>query len=519
MYKVFIENREVNFRNQSSTLQSNGVIYAKSNESFEKTLLNRILETPENTVVTVLCDSVKKVWKNVLSDCKFIQAAGGIVQREDEFLFIERNNLWDIPKGKLESGESIEIAAQREIEEECGINELHINELICITYHTYFFKNKWHLKETHWFHFLYNGSKQTVCQAEEGITNARWFKRHEFSIVESKTYQSIQFVVNQFLKLYDENIELQKAVQVLTSRDCVAIPTETVYGLAANALSIDAVAKIFELKNRPQTNPLIVHCGSIQQVEQYVSEFPLIAKNLAKQFWPGPLTLLLPKNDKIPDQITAGSNRVGVRIPNHPLTLKLLNKLDFPIAAPSANKYGSVSPTRAEHVKIQFGDQVPLILDGGECNVGIESTIVGFEENEVIIYRLGQITAKQIEKVCGQKANVKNNADEIIMAPGMVKHHYAPKTLLKIVNGNEQIKISEKSGVILFNEQKIAGIPFENQIILAENDDLEEASRKLYGSFYQLDKLNLDVIYMKEFPSDGIGKSLNDRIQRAGMKS
>jgi L-threonylcarbamoyladenylate synthase len=166
-------------------------------------------------------------------------------------------------------------------------------------------------------------------------------------------------------------------------------------------------------------------------------------------------------------------------------------------------------------VKIQFGDQVPLILDGGECNVGIESTIVGFEENEVIIYRLGQITAKQIEKVCGQKANVKNNADEIIVAPGMVKHHYAPKTLLKIVNGNAQIKISEKSGVILFNEQKIAGIPFGNQIILAENDDLEEASRKLYAAFYQLDKLNLDVIYMKEFPSDGIGKSLNDRIQRA----
>jgi L-threonylcarbamoyladenylate synthase len=519
MYKVFIENREVNFRNQSSTLQSNGVIYAKSNESFEKTLLNRILETPENTVVTVLCDSVKKVWKNVLSDCKFIQAAGGIVQREDEFLFIERNNLWDIPKGKLESGESIEIAAQREIEEECGINELHINELICITYHTYFFKNKWHLKETHWFHFLYNGSKQTVCQAEEGITNARWFKRHEFSIVESKTYQSIQFVINRFVRLMDENDKLEKAIQVLTTGECVAIPTETVYGLAANALSIDAVSKIFELKNRPQSNPLIVHCGSIEQVEQYVSEFPLIAKNLAKQFWPGPLTLLLPKNDKIPDQITAGSNRVGVRIPNHPLTLKLLNKLDFPIAAPSANKYGSVSPTRAEHVKIQFGDQVPLILDGGECSVGIESTIVGFEEDKVIVYRLGQITVEQIEEVCGQSVQIQNEAGEIIVAPGMVKHHYAPKTTLKIVDDFTKIELTNRTGIILFNEQKIMGIPSENQLIISEKNNLEEASRKLYDAFYQLDKLNLEVIYMKEFPSDGIGKSLNDRIHRAGMKS
>jgi L-threonylcarbamoyladenylate synthase len=231
------------------------------------------------------------------------------------------------------------------------------------------------------------------------------------------------------------------------------------------------------------------------------------------------LTLLLPKNDKIPDQITAGSNRVGVRIPNHSLTLKLLQKVDFPLAAPSANKYGSVSPTCADHVKIQFGDQVPLILDGGECNVGIESTIVGFEGDEVIIYRLGQITAKQIEKVCGQKANVKNNASEIIVASGMVKHHYAPKTTLKIVDDFTKIELTNRTGIILFNEQKIMGIPSENQLIISEKNNLEEASRKLYDAFYQLDKLNLEVIYMKEFPSDGIGKSLNDRIHRAGMKS
>ena len=519
MYKVFIENREVNFSNKRDQYNSERVIYADTKDSFEKDLLKLIRETPEYTVVTVLCDSVKKVWKNVLSDCKFIQAAGGIVQREDEFLFIERNNLWDIPKGKLESGESIEIAAQREIEEECGIKEMILNELICTTFHTYFFKNKWHLKETHWFHFLYNGSKQTVCQTEEGITSARWFKRHEFSLVESKTYQSIQFVMNQFQRLMDETVELEKAVQVLTTGECIAIPTETVYGLAANALSIDAISKIFELKNRPQTNPLIVHCGSIEQVEQYVSEFPMIAKNLAKQFWPGPLTLLLPKNDKIPVQITAGSNRVGVRIPNHPLTLKLLNKLDFPIAAPSANKYGSVSPTRAEHVKIQFGDQVPLILDGGECSVGIESTIVGFEEDKVIVYRLGQITVEQIEEVCGHSVQIQNEAGEIIVAPGMVKHHYAPKTTLKIVDDFTKIELTNRTGIILFNKQKIMGIPSENQLVISESDDLEEASRKLYDAFYQLDKLNLEVIYMKEFPSDGIGKSLNDRIHRAGMKS
>jgi L-threonylcarbamoyladenylate synthase len=151
--------------------------------------------------------------------------------------------------------------------------------------------------------------------------------------------------------------------------------------------------------------------------------------------------------------------------------------------------------------------------------VGIESTIVGFEGDKIIVYRLGQITVEQIEEVCGQSVQIKNEAGEIIVAPGMVKHHYSPRTTLKIVYDFTQIELTNRTGIILFNEQKIRGIPSENQLILSENDDLEEASRKLYDAFYQLDQLNLEVIYMKEFPSDGIGKSLNDRIHRAGMKS
>jgi L-threonylcarbamoyladenylate synthase len=151
--------------------------------------------------------------------------------------------------------------------------------------------------------------------------------------------------------------------------------------------------------------------------------------------------------------------------------------------------------------------------------VGIESTIVGFEEDKVIVYRLGQITVEQIEEVCGQSVQIQNEAGEIIVAPGMVKHHYAPKTTLKIVDDFTKIELTNRTGIILFNEQKIMGIPSENQLIISEKNNLEEASRKLYDAFYQLDKLNLEVIYMKEFPSDGIGKSLNDRIHRAGMKS
>lgn len=518
MYKVFIENREVNFRNKQEELNAEHVIYVNSNSSFENELVGLIRETPEDKIVTLVCDSEEELWNNLVKSCKFIQAAGGIVQRENEYLFIERNGMWDIPKGKLESGESIEVAAQREIEEECGISGLEINHKICSTYHTYFFKNKWCLKETHWFHFDYSGSKKTVCQQEEGITKASWFTKNEFVEIESRTFQSIRFVLKSFQETIENSIEMDRAIQLLNQGECIAIPTETVYGLAANALSTQAVAKIFTLKNRPQTNPLIVHCGTIEQVKEFVSEFPPMAMKLAIQYWPGPLTLLLPKNDKIPYQITAGSDRVGVRVPNHPLTLELLQKLTFPVAAPSANKYGSISPTRAEHVKIQFGDQVPLILDGGECAVGIESTIVGFEGDKVIVYRLGQITVEQIERVCLTTVYVQNEAGEIIVAPGMVKHHYAPKTTLKIVGDFAQIELTDQTGIILFNEKMISGIPAENQLILCEKNDLEEASRKLYDAFYQLDKLNLAVIYMKEFPSYGIGKSLNDRIHRAGMK-
>jgi L-threonylcarbamoyladenylate synthase len=519
MYKVFIENREVNFINNKDFFCDGLLLKLESNSSLLYDLVPKIKQFDEFQILNILVDLDTIDLRSLFKDFIFIEAAGGIVQDKNEFLFIKRNGFWDIPKGKLDIGESFEIAAEREIQEECGLSYLSLNEFICSTFHTYFFKNQWYLKETKWYHFELDGKRETKCQVEEGITETKWVNHDNFSFIENQTFNSIKYVVKSFENLMNTNDKLREAIDLLNLNRVVAIPTETVYGLAANALSESAVDQIFNLKNRPQTNPLIVHCGSVHQVEKLVSDFPDSARKLAETFWPGPLTLLLPKNSQIPHKITAGSARVGVRIPNHPLTLKLLNKLDYPLAAPSANKYGSTSPTCAEHVQIQFKNEVPLVLDGGPCQVGIESTIVGFEDDNIIVYRLGQITPEEIEAVCGQDVYVQNEAGEIIVAPGMVKHHYAPKTLLKIVYENSQIEKSNKSGVILFNEKMLNDIPLENQVLLAENDNLLEASRNLYRAFYQLDYLNLEVIFIKPFPNVGIGISLNDRIRRAGMKA
>lgn len=183
--------------------------------------------------------------------------------------------------------------------------------------------------------------------------------------------------------------DLDKALQLLESGELVAIPTETVYGLAANALNSRAVAKIFEAKNRPSFDPLIVHVASLQHAKKYTTGFPLQAEALARRFWPGPLTLLLPKTSDVPDIVTAGLDRVGLRCPAHPLTISLLAHASFPLAAPSANPFGYISPTTSQHVQDQLGNSVSYIIDGGPSRVGIESTIVGWEDNEPIIYRLG----------------------------------------------------------------------------------------------------------------------------------
>ena len=221
-------------------------------------------------------------------------------------------------------------------------------------------------------------------------------------------------------------VDIEQAAAFLRLGKLVAIPTETVYGLAGNALDVKAVSSIFQTKNRPSFDPLILHVASLEQVSPFVSEFPEKLKRLAEAFWPGPLTVLLPRKASVPDLVTSGLDRVAVRVPNHPLTLALLAQLDFPLAAPSANPFGYISPTQAAHVAAQLGLQIPYILDGGACAVGLESTIVGMEGEQVVIYRLGGLELSEIESLVGQ-VTVQAPSTSTPSAPGQLASHYAPR--------------------------------------------------------------------------------------------
>ena len=309
--------------------------------------------------------------------------------------------------------------------------------------------------------------------------------------------------------------DISKAIEMLTREDVVAIPTETVYGLAGNIFSEKAIRKIFKVKQRPLFNPLIVHIHSVAQIDEIARVFPLKAQQLAAAFWPGSLTLILPKRQNIPDVITAGKDTVGLRIPNHPVALNLLKELSFPLAAPSANPFNRISPTNALHVEDYFKKSIPMVLEGGECENGIESTIIGFENNEAVLYRLGSISIEEIEQVIG-KIKLNNKEEKAPNAPGMLAKHYAPKTKTFLVDGVEEfIKKNENKriGVLRFSKELVSSV--EHLEILSKSGDLKEAASKLYSALHKLDKLKLDVIVAERFPDHGLGKSINDRLERA----
>lgn len=314
--------------------------------------------------------------------------------------------------------------------------------------------------------------------------------------------------------------DILKAVELLQNGQVVAIPTETVYGLAANAFDDLAVEKIYEIKKRPLFNPLIVHIKSVSYLEKIASNIPDTAYKLAAKFWPGPLTLVLEKKAIIPNCVTSGKNTVGVRIPSHPIALALLNELDFPLAAPSANPFGYISPTTSAHVQSQLGDKIPFILEGGACEKGIESTIIGFENNEPILYRVGALAVEEIEKCIG-KLRLNNKASNTPIAPGMLNKHYSPKTKF-IVSENIQHDIAKHStinvGFLLFKNEYSTLQPLK-YIELSSNKNLEEAATNLYAAMHQLDALNFDVIYAECFPELGLGKTINDRLNRAQIEN
>jgi len=310
--------------------------------------------------------------------------------------------------------------------------------------------------------------------------------------------------------------KISKAATLLQDGEVVAIPTETVYGLAANAFNDEAVAQIFQIKNRPLFNPLIVHIKSIEYLDVIATNIPPIAYQLANTFWPGPLTLVLEKKSNVSTIVTSGKNTVGVRMPSHPIALALLKQLDFPLAAPSANPFGYISPTTSEHVRSQLGDKIAYILEGGSCERGIESTIVGFEGNKPILYRVGAISNEEIESCVGKLA-VKNSAAANPEAPGMINKHYSPRTKFVV---SEQIAeaVSEnldRNVGFLFFKNENQSLPSRQYIELSQTKNLVEAASNLYAAMHRLDVMNFDVIYAEKFPENGLGITINDRLYRA----
>ncbi len=324
---------------------------------------------------------------------------------------------------------------------------------------------------------------------------------------------------------------IQTAADRLRKGETVAIPTETVYGLAANAYDEAAVLKIFQAKQRPAFDPLIVHVHSLEQVKEVVSFSALKgadtrkeAEALMEKFWPGPLTLVLPKSDRVPDLVTSGLDTVAVRMPAHPMALKLLRSLEFPLAAPSANPFGYVSPTTAQHVADQLGEKIPYILDGGPCTVGVESTIIGWEPDlsartqsrpgEWVLYRPGGTPVAEIEAVIGTIGKAKKSV--LPAAPGTLESHYAPSKPVFI--GDVKALLKEHAGkriaVIAFTEDQDAW----RTEVLSPSGKIAEAARHLFAALRTLDASDAELIIAETFPQEGLGAAINDRLRRASAK-
>lgn len=324
------------------------------------------------------------------------------------------------------------------------------------------------------------------------------------------------------------NTDISQAVEWLQSGECIAIPTETVYGLAANALNPAAVVRIFEIKNRPAFDPLIVHVSGLEQAQRYAADFSPPLQMLAEKYWPGPLTILVPKREVVPELVTSGLPRVALRAPAHPVAQCLLQELHFPLAAPSANPFGYISPTSAQHVFDQLQGKIPYILDGGPCQVGVESTIVGFENEQVVVYRLGGLALEAIEQIVGP-VRVELNQSSNPAAPGMLKSHYAPKKPLfgsgrwRLDGGqwmvdNGQLTVDgRRIGVLTFKPR--TDLPEHAlQISLSESGDLAEAAQNLFAALRTLDQADIDLILAESLPEKGLGRAINDRLRRAAVR-
>ncbi|HKU81306.1 MAG TPA: L-threonylcarbamoyladenylate synthase [Candidatus Tumulicola sp.] len=304
---------------------------------------------------------------------------------------------------------------------------------------------------------------------------------------------------------------LERAAEIIRSGGVVAFPTETVYGLGANAFDPIAVARIFEIKRRPSFDPLIVHVGSDAMLDRVADCIPARARLLMERFWPGPLTIVLRKRDAVPALVTSGLPTVAVRMPAHPVARELIARAGVAVAAPSANPFGRLSPTRAQHVQRMLGSSVDAIVDGGATEFGLESTVVSLEPQPAIL-RPGAVVAEQLEAALGLSFAPAGTATRPL-APGQLPHHYAPRTPLRIVDF-EDVPAQERVGAgIVTLSRRAAGYAQARR--LSERGDLREAAARLFETLHELDELGLRRIDVEPVGEAGLGAAIMDRLRRA----
>jgi L-threonylcarbamoyladenylate synthase len=311
---------------------------------------------------------------------------------------------------------------------------------------------------------------------------------------------------------------LDDAIKLLRQRHVIGLPTETVYGLAADGLNSVALARIFEVKQRPLFDPLILHVYDAAQAWELAADVPQIARLLAAHFWPGPLTLVLPKKDIVPDLATSGLPHVALRVPAHPVAQALLRAFGGPLAAPSANRFGRISPTDAAAVQAELGDAVPLILDGGPCQVGLESTVLDLSGKDPILLRAGGISIEELEALIGPVQRALPVSEKPI-APGQLKSHYAPRKPLRLVRTAEEIPQERGAGWLAFGPQESsADFPrvVEN---LSSAADLREAAANFFRALRRLDDdPRVSTIFALPLPQQGLGLAINERLERAAHR-
>lgn len=306
--------------------------------------------------------------------------------------------------------------------------------------------------------------------------------------------------------------DIRVAAERIRRGELVAFPTETVYGLGANAWDPLAVARVFELKGRPRFDPLIVHIAGGDALEDVARDVPDAARQLMRRFWPGPLSVVLPKKSNVPDIVTAGLPSVAVRCPAHDVALALIRAAGVPIAAPSANRFGAVSPTTAEHVREQFGDELPCVLDAGPCRVGVESTVVSFLGERPTLLRPGGVPLEEIEAVVGT-VEVGTTEEVRPASPGQLPRHYSPATPLLL--GDEVVPHGNRRLGLLTLQPPRDASPFAAVEVLSETGCLREAAANLFAALRRLDARGLDAIVARPVPEEGLGRAIMDRLRRA----